>query len=93
MIYKEKLMGARIRLKKFGTKKRPYYRIVVMDKRQGRDARTIEEIGLYHPIEAEAKQILFDEEKARSWLDKGATPTDTVRDLFNKKGVHVKVQA
>jgi small subunit ribosomal protein S16 len=80
-------MSARIRLKKFGTKKRPYYRIVVMEKRDARDGKTIEELGYYHPIEAEGKQILFDETKARVWLEKGATVTDTVRRIFNKKNV------
>ena len=83
-------MSARIRLKKFGTKKRPYYRIVVMDQRSPRDGKTIEEIGYYHPIEAEEKQIVFDMEKAKSWLAKSATPSDTVRRIFNKKGLHVK---
>jgi small subunit ribosomal protein S16 len=83
-------MSARIRLKKFGTKKRPYYRIVVMDQRSPRDGKTIEEIGYYHPIEAEDKQIVFDMEKAKSWLAKSATPSDTVRKIFNKKGLHVK---
>jgi len=83
-------MSARIRLKKFGTKKRPYYRIVVMDKQAPRDGKTIEEIGYYHPIEAEGKQIVFDENKAKAWLSKGATVTDTVRRIFNKKNVSVK---
>jgi small subunit ribosomal protein S16 len=83
-------MSARIRLKKFGTKKRPYYRIVVMDKEAPRDGKTIEELGYYHPIEAEDKQIVFDAEKARAWLAKGATATDTVRRIFNKKNVFVK---
>ena len=83
-------MGARIRLKKFGTKKRPFYRIVVMDKRDPRDGKTIEELGYYHPIEKEEKQILFDEEKVKSWLEKGATVSDTVRRILNKKNVHVK---
>jgi small subunit ribosomal protein S16 len=81
-------MSARIRLKKFGTKKRPYYRIVVMDKMSPRDGKTIEELGYYHPIEVEDKQIVFDMEKAKSWLAKSATPSDTVRRLFNKKGLH-----
>jgi len=83
-------MSARIRLKKFGTKKRPYYRIVVMDKHAPRDGKTIEEIGYYHPIEAEDKQIVFDAEKAKEWIKKGATVTDTVRRIFNKKNVAVK---
>ena len=83
-------MSARIRLKRFGTKKRPYYRIVVMDKMSPRDGKTIEELGYYHPIEAEDKQIVFNEEKVKAWLAKGATVTDTVRGIFNKKNVSVK---
>ena len=78
-------MGARIRLKKFGTKKRPYYRIVVMDNRAPRDGKTIEELGYYHPIEAEDRQIVFDAGKIKSWIQKGATVTDTVRSILNKK--------
>jgi small subunit ribosomal protein S16 len=82
-------MSARIRLKRFGTKKRPFYRIVVMDKREPRDGRTLDEIGVYHPIEVEEKQIVFDNEKVKKWLDNGASVTDTVRRLFNKKGVAI----
>jgi small subunit ribosomal protein S16 len=78
-------MSARIRLKKFGTKKRPYYRLVVMDKRAPRDGKAIEELGYYHPIDAEDKQILFDRDKVRSWIQKGATLSDTVRKILNKK--------
>ena len=78
-------MSASIRLKRFGTKKRPYYRIVVIDKKAPRDGRTIEEVGYYHPIEAEDKQIVFDAEKIRTWLDKGAVVSDTVRSILNKK--------
>jgi small subunit ribosomal protein S16 len=83
-------MSARIRLKKFGTKKRPYYRIVVMDKRDARDSKTIEELGYYHPIEVEDKQIVFNAEKAKAWLAKGASVTDTVRRIFNKKNIAIK---
>jgi small subunit ribosomal protein S16 len=83
-------MSARIRLKKFGTKKRPYYRIVVMDKRDARDGKTIEELGYYHPIEAEEKQIQFDADKAKAWLQKGATVSDTVRRIFNKKSLSIR---
>ena len=83
-------MSARIRLKRFGTKKRPYYRIVVMEKMSPRDGKTIEELGYYHPIETEDKQIVFDEEKVKAWLAKGATVSDTVRSIFNKKNVSVK---
>lgn len=82
-------MSATIRLKRFGTKKRPYYRIVVIDKQAPRDGKTIEEIGYYHPIEAEDKQIVFDADKAKAWIAKGAAVSDTVRKLFNKKNVTV----
>ncbi|MCL2805923.1 MAG: 30S ribosomal protein S16 [Treponema sp.] len=83
-------MSATIRLKRFGTKKRPYYRIVVMEKMAPRDGKTIDELGYYHPIEAEDKQIVFDADKAKTWLAKGATVTDTVRRIFNKKNVTIK---
>jgi len=83
-------MSATIRLKRFGTKKRPYYRIVVMDKQAPRDGKTIDELGYYHPIEAEDKQINFDAEKAKEWMAKGAAVSDTVRKIFNKKNVTVK---
>ena len=78
-------MSASIRLKKFGTKKRPYYRIVVVDNKAPRDGKTLDEVGYYHPIEAEDKQIVFDAEKVRAWLDKGARVSDTVRSILNKK--------
>ena len=82
-------MSARIRLKKFGTKKRPYYRIVVMDQRSPRDGKTIEELGYYHPIEKADRQIVFDMDKAKAWLAKSATVSDTVRKIFNKKSLHI----
>jgi small subunit ribosomal protein S16 len=83
-------MSVKIRLKRFGSKMRPFYRIVVMDSRQPRDGRTIDEIGLYHPIESDEKQIVIDEAKAKDWLSKGALPSDTVRGLFNRKNIQVK---
>ncbi len=78
-------MSARIRLKKFGTKKRPFYRIVAIDTRAPRDGKTLEDLGIYHPIEKEGNQIAFDADKVRVWIDNGATVTDTVRKLLNKK--------
>ncbi len=75
----------KIRLKRMGAKKRPYYRIVVMDARSPRDGRTIDELGYYHPIEVEDKQVVFKEEKVRHWLEQGAQPTDTVRRLLGRK--------
>ena len=80
-------MSARIRLKRFGTKKRPYYRIVVMDKQSPRDGKALEEVGYYHPIAVEDKQIFLKEEKIKEWLKNGATPSDTVHALLNKKGI------
>ncbi|MDR1398527.1 MAG: 30S ribosomal protein S16 [Treponema sp.] len=80
-------MSVRIRLKRFGTKKRPYYRVVVMDSRDSRDGKAIEEVGYYHPIEAEEKQVVLNEEKVKAWLQKGATPSDTVHRLLNQKGI------
>jgi small subunit ribosomal protein S16 len=83
-------MSVKIRLKRFGTKMRPFYRIVVMDSRGPRDGVCLAEIGLYHPIEKAEKQIVIDEAAAKDWLSKGAQPTDTVRGLLNKKGIQVK---
>jgi small subunit ribosomal protein S16 len=83
-------MSVKIRLKRFGTKMRPFYRIVVMDSRVPRDGVCLAEIGLYHPIEKAEKQIVIDEAAAKDWLSKGAQPTDTVRGLLNKKGIQVK---
>jgi small subunit ribosomal protein S16 len=83
-------MSVKIRLKRFGTKKRPYYRIVVIDSRAPRDGKTIEEVGFYHPIEVEDKQISFKEDRIRAWLENGAQPSDTVRKLLNKKDFHIK---
>ena len=82
-------MSASIRLKRFGSKKRPYYRIVVMDNRAPRDGKTIEELGYYHPIEAEEKQIVFNEERVREWVGKGAKVSDTVRGILNKKNFYL----
>ena len=83
-------MSVRIRLKRFGTKRRPYYRIVVMDSRSPRDGRTIEEVGFYHPIEIEEKQIQVKEERVRDWLNKGAQPSDTVKKLLNNINFRIK---
>jgi small subunit ribosomal protein S16 len=83
-------MSVKIRLKRFGTKMRPFYRIVVMDSRVPRDGVCLAEIGLYHPIEKDEKQIVIDEVAAKEWLAKGALPSDTVRGLLNKKGIQIK---
>jgi small subunit ribosomal protein S16 len=90
LILQEESVSVKIRLKKFGAKARPYYRIVVMDTRSPRDGKTIDEIGYYHPIEAEGQQIRIDEEKAKAWLAKGAQPSDTVRSILNQKNIQVR---
>jgi len=79
-------MAVKIRLKRIGAKKNPFYRIVVADSRSPRDGRFIEELGYYDPLK-EPAEIKIDEEKARNWLGKGAQLTDTARDLFNKAGI------
>ncbi len=76
-----------IRLKRFGTKKRPYYRIVVMDSRSARGSETIEELGTYHPVEAEDRQVTIDSEKTKAWIVKGAQPSATVKRILNKQGI------
>jgi len=76
-------VSVRIRLKRFGTKKRPFYRIVVMDSRTPRDGRVLEEIGLYHPIEKKEKQIAISADRVKDWLSRGATPSATVKRLLN----------
>lgn len=79
-------MSVRIRLKRMGAKKRPFYRIVVADSRFPRDGRFIEEIGYYNPT---TKPVTFEvnQEKAQQWLSRGARPSDTVKVLFDKAGL------
>ncbi len=76
----------KIRLRRMGAKKNPYYRIVVADSRMPRDGRCIEEIGSYDPT-ANPAMIQVDAEKAQTWIKNGAQPTDTVRGLLKKAGV------
>ncbi len=82
-------MSARIRLKRFGAKQRPYYRIVVMDSRAPRDGKALEEVGLYHPIEVEDKQLVLKEDRIREWITKGAKPSETVRKLLNRNNFYL----
>ena len=76
----------KIRLRRMGAKKAPYYRVVVADARSPRDGRCIEEIGTYNPL-TEPATITIDTEKAQTWIKNGAQPTDTVRGLLKKAGV------
>lgn len=82
-------MAVRIRLKRIGAKKSPFYRVVVADSRSPRDGRFIEEIGTYNPLTQPA-QTKINEEKALQWLTTGAKPSDTVRNLFSKAGIMTK---
>ena len=79
-------MAVKIRLKRMGAKKAPFYRVVVADSRSPRDGKVIDEIGTYNPLTTPA-EIKIDEEAAQNWLVKGAQPTDTVRSLFSKAGI------
>jgi small subunit ribosomal protein S16 len=79
-------MSVRIRLKRIGAHKAPFYRVVVSDSRSPRDGRFIEEIGVYNPV-AQPAQVQIDEEKALKWLQEGAQASDTVRNLLSKAGV------
>ncbi len=76
----------KIRLKRMGMKKQPFYRIVVTDSRNARDGRFIEEIGYYNPL-TDPAEIRIDQERAKYWLGNGAQPTDTTRGLLKKGGV------
>jgi len=79
-------MAVRIRLKRFGTKKKPHQRIVVADKKRARDGKTIDEIGYYDPSKT-PPVIKLDKERAKYWIDNGATPSEVVRVLLKKQGV------
>ena len=82
-------MAVKLRLTRRGKKKQPFYRIVAADSRTARDGKYIEKIGLYNPLPDPA-EILIDEEKAFYWLNQGAVPSDTVKNLLSKKGIILK---
>lgn len=79
-------MAVKIRLRRMGAKKNPFYRIVVADSRYPRDGRFIEEIGTYDPLKTPA-DMKIDADKAKQWIANGAQPTDTVKDILKKSGV------
>ena len=82
-------MAVKLRLKRMGAKKRPFYRVVAADSRSPRDGRFIETIGTYNPI-VDPAEIKINEELALKWLNNGAVPTDTVKNLFKKAGINEK---
>lgn len=79
-------MAVKLRLKRMGSKQKPFYRIVAADSRSPRDGRFIEKVGTYNPI-TDPAEIHIDEDVAMKWLRDGAIPTDTVRNLFKKQGI------
>lgn len=79
-------MAVKIRLRRMGAKKNPFYRIVVADSRYPRDGRFIEEIGTYDPLKTPA-DVKIDADKAKQWIANGAQPTDTVKDILKKSDV------
>ena len=82
-------MAVKVRLKRMGAKKSPYYRIVVSDSRSKRDGRNIEEVGTYNPL-MDDKKVTIKEERVLYWLSNGAQPTDTVRNLLSQTGTMKK---
>ncbi len=79
-------MAVKMRLRRMGAKKAPFYRVVVADSRYPRDGRFIEEIGYYDPTK-EPSVVNVDAEKAKEWLAKGAQPTETVKNILKKEGI------
>jgi len=82
-------MAVKLRLKRMGAKKKPYYRIVAADSRSSRDGKFIELLGTYNPLTNPA-EVKINEEKVLKWLANGAKPSDTVRDLLSKEGIMTK---
>ena len=76
----------KMRLRRMGAKKAPFYRVVVADSRYPRDGRFIEEVGYYNP-QTEPAEVKIDADKAKDWLAKGAQPTETVKSLLKKSGI------
>ena len=79
-------MSVKIRMRRMGSKRKPFYRIVVADSRMPRDGRFIEEVGYYNPV-ANPDEVKLEEDKIFEWLEKGAQPSDTVRSLLSKAGL------
>lgn len=85
-------MAVKIRMKRMGAKKQPFYRLVVADSRSPRDGRIIEQVGFYNPM-AEDKTLKIEEEKIMKWLGNGAQPTETVKRLLKTEGILEKFEA
>ena len=83
------IMAVKLRLKRIGSKQRPFYRIIAADSRSPRDGRFIESVGTYDPIKKD-ENVTVDEEKVLKWLNNGAQPTDTVKSILTQTGVWAK---
>ena len=79
-------MAVKIRLRRMGAKKAPFYRVIVADERSPRDGKFIDEIGYYNPL-TEPAEVKIDAEKAQKWIENGAQPTETVKSLLKKSGI------
>ena len=84
--WRKRKMAVKMRLRRMGAKKAPFYRVIVADERSPRDGRFIEEIGYYNPLTNPA-EVKIDAEKAEKWLNNGAQPTETVKSLLKKSGI------
>ena len=82
----EQTMAVKMRLRRMGAKKAPFYRVVVADERAPRDGKFIDEVGYYNPL-TEPADIKFNVEKTEKWLNNGAQPTETVKSLLKKSGI------
>ena len=85
-------MSVKIRLKRMGSKKRPFYRVVVADSRSPRDGRFIAQVGTYNPL-TEPASVKLEEEEILNWLNNGAQPSDTVKSILSKHGIIAKFAA
>lgn len=83
-------MSVKIRMRRMGSKRKPFYRIVVADSRMPRDGRFIEEVGYYNPL-TNPDEVKLEEDKIFEWLEKGAQPSDTVRSLLSKAGLMTRI--
>lgn len=81
-------MSTTMRLKRIGTKKRPYYRVVVQDSRIATSSKTIDEVGTFRPVEKE-NQVTLDVEKVKSWIQKGVVVSPTVKNILNANGISI----
>ena len=85
-IWRKQTMAVKMRLRRMGAKKAPFYRVIIADERAPRDGKFIDEIGYYNPLTNPA-EIKINAEKAEKWLSNGAQPTETVKSLLKKSGI------